>query len=212
MAKKAFSIDELSTLITDDFAWRRKELHFFKSKIPRESDSSQKPFLRAGVAILYAHWEGFIKNALSYYLQHVSYRSLKYSELKSQFIALCLANRVNKLEIKKIQTQTQVIDFIIDELGKKANIPYEKIINTKSNLNFNVLKDILFTVGLDGNIFVSKEGLINDLIDTRNTIAHGESKEITLETYNLFYSDIVQLMEQIKDEIENSAVLEYYKR
>lgn len=53
---------------------------------------------------------------------------------------------------------------------------------------------------MDENKILSKESLINDLVYLRNTIAHGESKDIDFETYNSFYSEVIQLMENIKTE------------
>ena len=41
---------------------------------------------RAGVALLYAHWEGFTKEACQAYLEFVVKRKLKYGEMSDAFI------------------------------------------------------------------------------------------------------------------------------
>jgi len=46
--------------------------------------------MRIGVTFLYAHWEGFIKNAARYYVKFVHTRNLKYNELTDNFITASL--------------------------------------------------------------------------------------------------------------------------
>jgi len=39
---------------------------------------------------------------------------------------------------------SQIIMFITEEMDRKAYVPYKKVINTKANLSFEVLKEIFF--------------------------------------------------------------------
>ena len=213
MANKAYTFSDFSRLIDDDFTWRKNELFLFKTRIPDDKTVSfQKPLLRAGIAILYAHWEGFVKNASTLYLQHISFKHLKNSELQSQFVALNLSNKIKDLEINKLESKTKIINFLFDEYNKKSNIPFKSIINTKSNLKFDVFVDILFTLDIDSINYQANESLINDLVDLRNTIAHGEYKEIDYDTYDNFYTETTDLMRKFKTDIENAAVLQKYKK
>lgn len=63
--------------LDNDLAWRIKELSIIKNKIPQAKNNEQEALIRAGVTILYAHWEGFVKNAAECYLNFVSLRRLK---------------------------------------------------------------------------------------------------------------------------------------
>ncbi len=213
MAKKAYSFTDFTRILDDEFTWRRNELYLFKSRIPLDnSNSFQKPLLRAGITILYAHWEGFVKNAATFYLQYISYKFLKNSELKNQFLALSLSNKIKNLEVNKLESKTQIIDLIFSDYNKNSNIPYKNIINTKSNLKFDIFVDILFTVDINKTSYLSKETLINDLVSLRNNVAHGEDKEIDLNTYSNFYSEIIDLIQLFKTDIENSAVLQKFRK
>jgi len=210
MAKRPYTINDLTEILDDEFQWRRKELFLFKSKIPLEISSIQKAYLRAGITMLYAHIEGFVKNMSTYYLQFISYKYLKHNELKSPLLATCLKNKL--VNTNNIERQVDLIDFFFIDVNTKANLPYKNIINTRSNLNFQVFEEILYTIGIDIIKFEKREEILNDLVSLRNTIAHGEYKDIDYETYIGFYNEIESLMGEYKTEIENNAVLENYKR
>jgi len=213
MSKRNISVDSLYENIEEDFAWRRKELHIFSKKIPSERNPYQKAFLRAGITLLYAHWEGFIRASTCHYLQHVSMQKLSHKDLKSQFVALCLKARLTDLGTNKLETNAKIIEFLVDELNEKANVPYEKIINTKANLGFEVLKQILFTIGLDFKKYSSKEDAIESLRDLRNNIAHGRNPPIpNLKVYENIHAEIINIMTSIKNDIVNAAALKAYKR
>lgn len=211
MAKNLFTYDGLSRKLYDEFAWRRKELTLLKSKIPLEKNSLQSAMLRSALPLLYAHWEGFVKLTMSYYLEYVSNKHLKHNELKNTFIALSLQNKLGDLNNNSIEIRTKTIQFIFNDIDKQSNIPKKNIINTKSNLKFDVLKEILFILDLDDSHIDSKKDLINDLVTLRNHIAHGEQQLIDFETYENFFNDIIALMDYLKTTIENNAVQEKYK-
>jgi hypothetical protein len=211
MAKNLFTYDGLSKKLYDEFSWRRKELTLLKSKIPLEKNSLQSAMLRSALPLLYAHWEGFVKLTMSYYLEYVSKKHLKHNELKNTFIALSLQNKLGDLNNSSIENRTKIIEFLFNDLDKQSNIPKKNIINTKSNLKFDVLKEILFILDLDDSHIDSKKDLINDLVAERNHIAHGEQQLVDLETYENFFNDIIALMDYLKTTIENNAIQEKYK-
>jgi len=212
MAKNLFTYDSLSKKLDDEFSWRRKELTLLKSKIPLDKNPLQSAMLRSALPLLYAHWEGFVKLTMSYYLEYVSKKYLNHDELTSNFIALSLQNKLGDLKNRSIENRTKIIDFIFNNIARQSNIPKKNIINTKSNLNFEVLKEILFILDLDDPHIDNKKDVINDLVTERNHIAHGEQKLVDYQTYENFFTDIIELMEFIKTTIENNAIQEKYKK
>jgi hypothetical protein len=100
---------------------------------------------------------------------------------------------------------------LITEIDKKSNIQTKNVIQTKSNLRYNVLEEILFVVGIDESKFSHKKSLINDLVDARNNIAHGDYLRVEYDAYHNMHQDVQILMEQLKIEIENAATLEKYR-
>lgn len=213
MARHVYTFDELSNKLYEELSWRRKELTLLKSKIPSEKNPLQSVLLRSALPLLYAHWEGYVKLTMSYYLEYVSNKRLNHDQLKTSFIALSLQNKLGDLNnSNNIENRTKIIDFIFTDLSKQSNIPKKNIINTKSNLKYDVLKEILFILDLDDPHFDRYESLINDLVNERNYIAHGEHKLISYATYEAFLNDIISLMEFLKTSIENNAIQEKYKK
>lgn len=211
MARKSFSFDDLLLSIGEDYAWRRKELHIVKDMIPDTNNPKQNAALRFAVPILYAHWEGFAKNACESYLSYVAYKSLLHNELKPQFIALSLTKKIGNLEKKNIEEKTITIEFLLNEINKKSNIPVKNVIQTKSNLRFEVFEEIIFLLGLDASKFITFKFLINDLVDSRNHIAHGNYLLVKFQEYENMHAEIGNLMETLKTEIENSAMQELFR-
>lgn len=212
MSKRIYTFDDLSAQLDAEIAWRRKELNLIKNYIPDKSSLIQDATIRFSVPILYAHFEGFVKQTTEMYLNYVATRYLKNSDLQSQFVVLSLTKKINLLEVKNIQDKTKIIDFIINESQKKANILTKNVIQTKSNLRFNVLRDILFIIGIGEDQFLKYESLVDDLVDTRNHIAHGEFKKVDKPTFDNMFEDIQQLMIDLKTEIENSAAEKKYMK
>ena len=212
MGRNLFTFDSLTDKVVADFSWRRKELTLIKNKIPRDKNSLQSALIRATIPLLYAHWEGFVKVNMSYYLEYVSNKYLKNSELKTSFIALSLQNKLGGLNNSSFSNRTKIIDFIFEDIEKQSKIPKKNIINTKSNLSFNVLQEILFILDLEDSHIDSQKELINDLVNERNYIAHGEHTLIDYETFENFYDDIIALMEYLRTIIENNAIQEKYKK
>ncbi|MDO6676387.1 MAE_28990/MAE_18760 family HEPN-like nuclease [Tenacibaculum sp. 1_MG-2023] len=198
-------------MIGSDYAWRRKELKLIKDQIPSNPSPKQNASLRFSVPILYAHWEGFVKNSCELYLEFVAKKHLKHNELKPQFVALSLSKKLGDLDIKHIEQKTKAVEFLISEIDKNSNMQTKNVIQTKSNLRYSVFEEILFVIGIDESKFSHKKSLINDLVDSRNHIAHGEYLRVEYDAYHLMHDDVQVLMEQLKTEIENIATLEEYK-
>src|SRR5207244_1981388 len=89
------SLSDLQQAMSEEFAWRKKELHQLKSMVvANENAPHQDLFIRAAVTLLYAHWEGFIKNIGTAYLEFVASRRLPNAELSSPFLALVIGRLV----------------------------------------------------------------------------------------------------------------------
>lgn len=211
MAKKIYLINELSNKIDEDLSWRKKELQYIKSQIPNNKSSKQEALLRSAIPILYAHWEGFVKVSTESYLKFVASKYIKHSELQPQFIALSLAKLINDTSVNNIESRTAIIKNLLDTFNKSSNIPTKNIINTKSNLNFSVFKEILFILSLSATPYIIYESYIDDLVDTRNHIAHGNQKIIDYMTCMNMFDDMFSIMEILKNDILNSAVLENFR-
>ena len=68
---KIRTADQLQEVLDAEFSWRLKEIADIRSAAESAKLGSQKTLIRAGVALLYAHWEGFIKKSTTAYINYV---------------------------------------------------------------------------------------------------------------------------------------------
>jgi len=211
--RKIKSETEFIDMLDKELSWRKKELTYLKSII-KPANPNYKTHLRCGILLLYAHWEGFVKNACEYYLSFVEYKNLKYSELKENFIALSLKNRLSEFEqTNKATIHSQLIDLLLNRQNENAIIPTENIIKTGSNLNSTVLREILTSIGISFNDYELKSNLIDVvLLKNRNSIAHGQYVELDDIKFNELHQEIIGIMSDLKTKLSNAAVLKEYRR
>jgi hypothetical protein len=211
---KIRTAEELQSKLDDDFAWRRKELTTIFTNVKSSKPLQINTNIRIGVVMLYAHWEGFIKNAAELYLIYVACKKLNINELSNNFIALTLKNKLKQFsETNKNTLHTQLIDFLLGDLTIRAQIPTEDIIKTQSNLNSEILKEILSVIGVEYAKFELKEKYIDSqLLRIRNSVAHGQNPEISEDDFYELYDEITTLMTGIKNDISNNASLNTYRK
>ena len=99
-----------------DIAWRKKELSYLKGNI-KKGTAHYATHLRSGVVLLYAHWEGFIKNSCEYYLTYIKYQKLKYDELSDNILALSLKSQLTEYEQTNKSTALPTILWVHFELS-----------------------------------------------------------------------------------------------
>jgi hypothetical protein len=203
------TVEDLSDHLDRELAWRRKELSDLKTLIDAASNAGRRrdALLRCGVAILYAHWEGFIKSAASGYLEFVSRQQLPYNELKPNFIAAGIKPLLYRaVQSKRAKDHNELVAFFLMRLSERSSIPYKKAIDTESNLSSTVFRDIVEKLGLDYSYYVAKEHLIDEgLVNSRNTIAHGNYLQFDLVGFEELMNEIIGIMVLFRNQIDNSA-------
>jgi hypothetical protein len=216
---KIRTLEELSQVLADDLIWRKKELSDLSSLIENKSfaPSKHNAVLRSGIALLYAHWEGYIKNAATCYLEYVSRQKLTYEELSINFVAIAMKNKLNEAtETNKATVFTEVTRFLLTQAEDCSLIPYKDIVSTASNLSSSILHEIVCIIGLDYSFYQTKQVIIDEqLLKRRNMIAHGESLpylSLDREEYRELQGQMLGMMEDFRTQVENHAAQELYRR
>lgn len=206
------TLDLFQNALDIEMAWRVKEVGTFVTASKSDS-KTRKAFVRAGVALLYAHWEGFVKESARLYLEFVSHRGHSYGELQSCFSVIGLSSKLNKLtQAKNVQLNVEAFDFIKLSMSKRAQINKPESISTNSNLSSNVFKNILFSVGLAPTKYETKFNLIDEsLVRRRNKIAHGEYLDIDYPEFQALVKEILLTMRWFKTDLLNAASLKSYE-
>lgn len=209
---KVRTVEQLGAIIDDDYTWRFFELLVIQDSIKKSNNLNRRCYLRAGIAMLYAHWEGFIKCAAEAYLIYVATKRQPVNRLNYPFISLALRHHFRKAAAEnKSSTYCELVQFLFENINERLPIPYRGVIQTHSNLNSKTFRDVVQTIGLDYSVYQLKEKIIDGkLLYYRNSIAHGEYLEIDPPTFYELHDYIVSIMQQLKDQIIDAAITENY--
>jgi hypothetical protein len=79
------TVTQFSSAITSDLTWRIREISDLRTVVKRVDASLRPSVLRAGVPLIYAHWEGHIVMVGSAYVEFISIRRLDYAQIKPSF-------------------------------------------------------------------------------------------------------------------------------
>lgn len=206
--------ERLFELLDADFAWRRKELSFIASSLYLATPKTVDTYLRIGVTMLYAHWQGYINNAGNWYINYLKQKKLNYEDLTDNFITLALKQKLKICgSTNKTTIHYEVVSILINGMSDEIDLPYKNGIDTTSNLNYDILAEILFTLGLDHSQYELKKNLIDlTLLDSRNKIAHGERYYITKDEFFILYDDVLEMLECFRDQIIDAVRKKSYLR
>lgn len=205
--------NQLQNVLDGEFSWRLKEIASLKLVVRRSQSLSKKTAVRAAIPLLYGHWEGFVKNSSTHYLEYVNGQSLKYNELKSCFIVFGVKGKIQDLvSSRKSEVSISTLDFLRSELNQKAKLKIESAIRTESNLSSKVFGNIAKSIGIDTGAYESRYNLIDEsLLNRRNKIAHGEYLDVDSEGFRKLADEVLYMLRLYKTDIENSVSLETYK-
>lgn len=214
---KIRTINDLQDSIDSEMAWRKHELSAIRENVANARKFSKDTAIRAGIALLYAHWEGAIKNIATYYLEYVAMLKLPYGELKPNFLAISTKYKLKSFnESNKTTIHTEIVSQILNSQSIRSTIPVKGVINTGSNLNSCVFAEIMASIGLDSTAYEGAYLLIDSvLLDKRNKIAHGEhieSLDLDEDRYYEIHEKIRNLILQFANQVSNAAVLKQYLR
>ena len=200
---------------SEEIVWRKKEILVLKGVIESLNDNSghkTSMLCRSGVALLYAHWEGFVKKSGGFSLEYISMQRHEIKDLKPNFITLILKTKIDQFsDSKKYSVFDGMVETLLKHPNSQLNVPHKNIVNTQSNLSSTVLKEITWCLGIDYSHFSTKEVLIDRmLLAKRNHIAHGEESTVGKDDFIELADEVLGLLETFRNLIENSVVEKSY--
>ncbi len=202
--------------LSEELVWRKKELSRMKDHVISQRNSVKDSNLacRCGVAMLYAHWEGFIKVASCYYLEYVAMQRHSVEELSENMLAVILREKLTKISpSEKLDQVKEVMDILLNKPTSKPLIPFKTVINTGSNLSSNRLREITSILGVDFSPYETKQKLIDlKLLGKRNSIAHGSYVIVETDEYIELHEQVIQMLCVLTTQLENMACQKKYLR
>lgn len=208
---KIRSLEELDDKISQETVWRKRELTTSLKRLQGSPDS-QRVALRSGVLLLYAHWEGWVKNVAMLYLEYVRTQRLSYDELSEAFLGSALKSKFSEFERAfEPTTHNNFARFLREGLDTRATFSSE-LIRTESNLSSKVFSDVLVRLGLpQRSQYLTRAHLIDEkLVGLRNSIAHGQYAKLEEKDFRQLQSDILELLELFTDDVKNAASTKSY--
>lgn len=210
---KIKKIEKLQDLLDRDFVWRKKELIDLQLMI---HSTNNKTLCRMGLALLSAHFEGFIKLAANYYVIFVASQNLNLNQLKYNFMALHCSEGLKACnETQKISVYSRELEnFVNDYSNQRFHVHYSQdkpLVKTGGNPSSLVLKEILDSIGLDFMPYETKKNYIDaDLLKNRHEIVHGEKNFITQNDFDNTMMHVLEIMEIFREQVLSAAIGKNY--
>jgi hypothetical protein len=210
---KLRSLVEFEDAVDAETAWRKRELTTLLFQARAARGSLRATALRAGVALLYAHWEGWIKAVGTYYIDHVVQQKLSYDDLSPPFFAIALKAKISAAgEANAAHVHVALAEFLRTEINTRAKMSSAGVIRTQANLSSAVLKDITTRLGIPFKPYELHTHVIDQsLLDRRNTIAHGEYLDIDLPDFEQLHSQVTSMLTDYTTAVTNAAALKAFK-
>ncbi|GIG90926.1 hypothetical protein Pen02_58620 [Plantactinospora endophytica] len=163
--------------------------------------------------MLYAHWEGFIKDASHAYMKHVTAQRLKVGDICLALRAVAVRGHVMANgSAKKSSAHARLLAALMSQQAEVFDrYPYA-CIDTESNLSSKVFREIIDTLGLR---FLTAYELLShrldaNLVNERNNIAHGRLSDPDFGETNQLVDEIWKKMNSFKHQLEDSAQRRLY--
>lgn len=213
---KIKSTDNLQNFLNSELKERKREISTLYFSFCKARTHEKPAFAKSLLVILYSHWEGFVKSSSQAFIEYLNHNGYKYSQLKDCFVQIGLAKELPNHKLSTYSHRQTVIDFLTTGIEGSFKVNSEKIIDTKSNLSSEVLKELLLNLGLNYQTFELKENFIDKvLLSNRNKIAHGDNSiDITDLTSNVssYKISVIEMLDSYKSQIEDAVMCRSYLR
>lgn len=203
---KFVTAEQCVAAIQADSAWRKKEISSLKQRVARADGESRNILMRAGIVILYAHWEGFVKFAAETYIAHINERVSRFNEALNDHYQQLLMWRCMRRrgDYPYAKTPIGFLDVMQEWRSKPDTMLPTDMIDSESNLNSVVLRKILRIIDIPFAEFESKQNLIDEkLLGRRNPIAHGQRRVLSIDEYNEADREVRGLLQMFQTKIED---------
>lgn len=226
------NLDEILAELELELEWRESELRLLKNRLPDFSKvEEQRRYRKALVVMLYSHFEGFCKVALSIYAKAINEQKFDCGYVNDSIAAAALADVFKALEnpnkkcdlfrstlpddssLHRFARQVDLVGNIRELWSRTAQIPVDDVVDTESNLSYYVIQKILYRLGLPHEAFKDFSGTIGRLIHYRHNLAHGKFMEgLDHDEYQPLEDLVLTMMREIKGIVWKFLYEEQFKR
>ena len=214
-----------------DRASREAEIRLIENLISAASNDDDRDRLRRMlVVVIYSHLEGFCKFALISYSTAINSLGIECKDATAPIAAAGLTQVFkalrdsqskhpafrkafpNDVDLHLAHREQEFISGYEEVSQIRVNIP-DAAIDTKSNLDTDVLKKLLFRLGLDFAQVEIHRSSLNRLLGNRNAIAHGDRLKVPSDaSVSEYLATVRTLMNFLQSQIYNALLESIFLR
>jgi MAE_28990/MAE_18760-like HEPN len=207
-------IQRLISEIEKERDWRVKEFQNIKIlnfKI-ETLEKCQSTFSTMCIPIIYAHWEGFCSSTFRLVIDYINNKTLSYDQLNNCLFTYSNKKTYDYLKGKQSFSQRCKFSKSFIKSINESNIKLDGKLETKSNLKFDVLIEMLKVFDIVEHNLEGHRSHLNRLVEIRNNIVHGENSinvtsPMTFKTIENVVTLIDDLILLLANYLENEKYL-----
>lgn len=194
--------------------WRIRELESLKKigiiALNEYTLREQQQYYRMCIPYIYAHWEGFVVESFKLLITYLNNEHLEKNNVINELYTFSLQKVLRPLAGKQSFDQlSQFVEKFVKDFDRELYIE-PSLLTANSNLNYKQMTIILSKFGMN-NCLEKYKSDINQLVNQRNSIAHGENG-IIIEMKHV--SDKITILQEVFDliilEFENYLSQKFY--
>lgn len=158
--------------------WRVRELEALKKigviALNEYPAREQQQYYRMCIPYIYAHWEGFVVESFKSLITYLNNEQLDKKNVINELYTFSLQKVLKPLSGKQSFEQlSQFVEKFVKDFDRELYIE-PSLLTANSNLNYKQITIILSKFGMN-NCLEKYKSDINQLVNQRNSIAHGEN-------------------------------------
>lgn len=194
--------------------WRIRELEALKKigiiALNEYSLRERQQYYRMCIPYIYAHWEGFVVESFKLLITYLNNEHLDKRTVINELYTFSLQDVLKPLAGKQgFEQSCQFVEKFVIDFDRELYIE-PSLLTAKSNLNYKQMTIILSKFGMN-NCLEKYKADINQLVNQRNSIAHGENGIIIEKNH---VSDKITILQEVFDllvlEFENYLFKKVY--
>lgn len=161
-----------------------------------------------GIALLYANWEGYVREICQLYLEYIEKAGYCTRELNADMLGYLWTTALKPLTGGlNIDKKRAIAELALNSMGDTVHFSdNERNINVKSNLSFDVLSDLATQLCINDSSLVPYKHHLNSMVNLRNNIAHGSTpRSLTYKDFEQHANCLINLMEKFETMVFRAA-------
>ncbi|MCJ2129411.1 MAE_28990/MAE_18760 family HEPN-like nuclease [Methylobacterium sp. E-045] len=165
--------EEFAQATADAVDRRREEVNLVLRVVAgQEGTVLEQTAAIMALPVLYAHWEGFVKETVSQYIEYIEMQRLHPRTTHPTIFSFAMRKRLKALiDSGSIERMTNFASWIVGTAVEPLRFADKKVV-TGGNLSYNNLKELCDSLKIDVVHIESDRKKIDALVNRRNNIAH----------------------------------------